>query len=64
MILFRVFHSPADDTTLIISLGIITRPFYLLAIEAAVALIVIQALVTHRLRGIAFPLRSPRMQRE
>jgi hypothetical protein len=40
MILFRVFHSPAGDTRLIISLGIITRPFYLLAIEAAVALIV------------------------
>lgn len=59
MILFRVVHSPAGATTLIISLGIITRPAYLLAIEAAVALIVVEALVTYRLRGIPYPLWSP-----
>ena len=59
MILFRVVHSPAGATTLIISLGLITDPLYLLAIGAAVALIVIQALVTHRLRGIPYPLWSP-----
>jgi hypothetical protein len=34
-----------------------------MAIEAAVALIVIQALVTHRLRGAAYPLWSPPMER-
>jgi len=61
MLLFRVVHSPAGATTLIISLGIITAPLYLLAIEAAVALIVIQAIVTHRLRGIPYPFWSPRM---
>src|ERR1051326_179824 len=60
MLVFRVAHSPARATTLIISLGIITHPLYLLAIEAAVALIVIQALVTHRLRGIQYPLWAPR----
>jgi CBS-domain-containing membrane protein len=60
MILFGVVHSPAGATTLIISLGIITQPLYLLAIEAAVALIVIQAFVIHRMRGVAFPLWSPR----
>jgi CBS domain-containing membrane protein len=63
MILFGVVHSPAGATTLIISLGIITRPLHLMAIEAAVALIVIQALVTHRLRGIPLPLWSPRTER-
>jgi CBS domain-containing membrane protein len=63
MILFGVVHSPAGATTLIISLGIITRPLYLVAIEAAVALIVVQALVTHRLRGVAFPLWSSPTER-
>lgn len=62
MILLDVVHSPAGATTLIISLGIITHPMHLLAIEAAVALIVIQAFVTHRLRGIAYPLWSPRTE--
>jgi CBS-domain-containing membrane protein len=57
MILLDVVHSPAGATTLIISLGIITHPLHLLAIEAAVALIVIQALVTQRLRGVSYPLR-------
>jgi CBS domain-containing membrane protein len=61
MIFFRVVHSPAGATTLIISLGIITHPLYLVAIEAAVALIVIQALVTYRLRGVPYPLWSPRV---
>jgi CBS-domain-containing membrane protein len=60
MILFGVVHSPAGATTLIISLGIITHPLHLLAIEAAVALIVIQALITQRLRGVPYPLWSPR----
>jgi CBS domain-containing membrane protein len=62
MILFGVVHSPAGATTLIISLGIITRPMHVLAIEAAVTMIVIQAIVTHRLRGVTFPLWSPRTE--
>ena len=62
MIVFDVVHSPAGATTLIISLGIITRPWHLLGMEAAIALIVIQALGTHRLRGVAFPLWSPRTE--
>jgi CBS-domain-containing membrane protein len=60
MILFDVVHSPAGATTLIISLGIITHPVQLLGMEAAVALIVVLAIVIHRLRGIAYPLWSPR----
>jgi len=60
MILFDVVHSPSGATTLIISLGIMTRPAHLLGIEAAIALIVVQAVVTYRLRGVAFPIWSPR----
>jgi CBS domain-containing membrane protein len=63
MILFGVVHSPAGSTTLIISLGIITRPIYLLGIEAAVAVIVLYAIIVHRLRGVAFPLWSARPER-
>jgi CBS-domain-containing membrane protein len=60
MILFDVVHSPAGATTLIVSLGIITQPVNLLGMEAAVVLIALLAIVSHRLRGIAYPLWSPR----
>ncbi|MGN6591978.1 MAG: HPP family protein, partial [Terriglobales bacterium] len=36
MILLKAAHPPAGATTLIISLGIVTKPFYLLVIEIAV----------------------------
>jgi CBS domain-containing membrane protein len=63
MILFGVVHFPAGAATLIVSLGIITDPLHLLAIEAAVALIVVQAIVVHRWRGIAYPLWCPRQEK-
>ncbi len=59
MILLGVVHSPAGATTLIISLGIITHPLDLLIIEIAVALLILQAWVIHRLRGIPYPLWAP-----
>ena len=37
MILLKAAHPPAGATTLIISLGIVTKPFHLLVIEVAVA---------------------------
>jgi len=40
MILLKAAHPPAGDTTLIVSLGVVTKPFYLLIIEIAVALLV------------------------
>lgn len=58
MILFRVVHPPAGATTLIISLGFITAPLHLLAIEVAVALMILQAIVVNRLAGIEYPLWS------
>jgi CBS domain-containing membrane protein len=56
MVLLEVAHAPAGATTLIISLGIITRPFHLLAIEIAVALLCIQAIFFNRLVGLNYPI--------
>jgi CBS domain-containing membrane protein len=60
MILFRASHPPAGATTLIVSLGIITRPAYLAVIEAAVLLIILQAYGIHRLAGLPYPLWARR----
>jgi CBS-domain-containing membrane protein len=56
MILARSAHPPAGATTLIIGLGIVTRPFHLLVIEIAVAILTLQAIVINRLAGIDYPL--------
>jgi CBS-domain-containing membrane protein len=55
MVWFRCPHPPAGATTLIISLGIVTRPIYLLEIEVAVALLILQAFVINRLAGLDYP---------
>src|SRR5689334_15290628 len=49
MILLKAAHPPAGATTLIISLGIVTRPSYLVVIEVAVALMALQAIGINRL---------------
>jgi CBS domain-containing membrane protein len=56
MILLKATHPPAGATTLIISLGIVTRPFHLLVIEVAVAVLTLQAIAINRLAGIDYPL--------
>ena len=56
MVLLNVWHPPAGATTLIIALGFITRPFHLLVVEAAVAILVLQALIINRLAGINYPV--------
>jgi CBS-domain-containing membrane protein len=63
MILLKATHPPAGATTLIISLGIVTRPFHLLVIEIAVALLTVQAIVINRLAGIEYPLWAAREER-
>lgn len=60
MILFHASHPPAGATTLIVSLGIITKPVYLVVIEVAVALLTAQAFCINRLSGVPYPLWSPR----
>jgi CBS domain-containing membrane protein len=55
MVLLAVSHPPAGATTLIISLGIISKPRELAIIEVAVFLLVAQALVINRLAGLRYP---------
>ncbi len=64
MILAKAAHPPAGATTLIISLGIVTQPVYLLLIEAAVALLTVQAIVLNRLAGIDYPIWAKRSKTE
>jgi CBS domain-containing membrane protein len=58
MVLLDVSHPPAGATTLIVSLGIISKPRELVIIEVAVFLLVAQALVINRLAGLPYPLWS------
>jgi CBS-domain-containing membrane protein len=61
MMLLDAPHPPAGATTLILSLGIVTRPFHLAVIEVAVALLVLQAIAINRLAGTPYPLwRHPK----
>jgi CBS domain-containing membrane protein len=60
MILLKAAHPPAGATTLIISLGIVTAPLYLVVIELAVILLAVQALAINRLAGLSYPLWAPR----
>jgi CBS-domain-containing membrane protein len=62
MILLKCAHPPAGATTLIIALGIVTRPFYLVIIEVAVAILVLQAIVINRFAGLDYPLWARRAE--
>jgi CBS-domain-containing membrane protein len=59
MVLFKSPHPPAGATTLIISLGLITKPLFLLVLMLAVLLLTLQALGINRLAGIPYPLWGP-----
>jgi len=61
MILLKAAHPPAGATTLIISLGIVTKPTYLLLIEVAVVILTIQAFAINRLAGLDYPLWARRV---
>src|SRR5579872_482027 len=56
IVLLDVSHPPAGATTLIVSLGIISKPRELVIIEIAVFLLVAQALLINRLAGLRYPL--------
>jgi CBS domain-containing membrane protein len=64
MVLLDVSHPPAGATTLIVSLGIISKPRELVIIEVAVFLLVAQALAINRLAGLRYPFWSPLPQPE
>ena len=55
MVLLDVSHPPAGATTLIVSLGIISKPLELVIIEVAVFLLVAQGLAINRLAGLPYP---------
>ncbi|GHO87962.1 HPP family protein [Dictyobacter formicarum] len=59
MVLFKSPHPPAGATTLIISLGILTKPPQLILLMIAVGLLTLQAIAINRLAGIPYPLWNP-----
>ncbi len=63
MILLRCPHPPAGATTLIVSLGIVTRPAYLVEIELAVGLLTLQAIASNRAAGLDYPWWTDRPKR-
>lgn len=64
MVLAKSPHPPAGATTLIISLGILTKPWQLVLLLGAVILLTLQAFTINRLAGIPYPLWSPAHQPE
>ncbi len=60
MILLKAAHPPAGATTLIVALGIVSRPFYLVLIEVAVVVLTLQAIAINRLAGLDYPLWARR----
>ena len=56
MVLLHVNHPPAGATTMIVSLGILAKPEYLVIIEIAVVLLAAQAFVINRLAGLQYPI--------
>jgi CBS domain-containing membrane protein len=58
MVLARAPHPPAGATTLIVSLGILTKPWHLGLLMIAVVLLTVQAFTINRLAGIPYPLWS------
>ncbi len=64
MVLFKSPHPPAGATTLIISLGLLTKPWQLLVLLIAVALLTLQGLAINRLAGIPYPLWNPVKEQE
>ncbi|MGI9058347.1 MAG: HPP family protein [Ktedonobacteraceae bacterium] len=59
MVLLKSPHPPAGATTLIISLGILTKPWQLILLMGAVVLLTVQAFAINRLAGIPYPLWNP-----
>lgn len=59
MVLFNVAHPPAGATTLIVSLGVITKLKQFPVILLGVVLLTLQAFVILRLAGMAYPYWSP-----
>ena len=59
MVILKSPHPPAGATTLIVSLGILVKPWQLLLLMIAVIILTLQAIIINRLAGIPYPLWSP-----
>lgn len=59
MVLCKSPHPPAGATTLIISLGLLTKPWQLILLMVAVILLTVQAFAINRLAGIPYPVWNP-----
>jgi CBS domain-containing membrane protein len=59
MVLCKAPHPPAGATTLIVSLGLLTKPWQLFLLMVAVVLLTLQAIAINRLAGIPYPLWNP-----
>lgn len=59
MVLLRAPHPPAGATTLIVSLGLLTRPWQLALLLGAVVVLTGQAVIINRLAGLPYPLWGP-----
>lgn len=55
MVWLSVSHPPAGATTLIVALGILSKPQYLVVIEVAVILLTMQAWLLNHLAGLPYP---------
>ena len=64
MVLFKSPHPPAGAPTLIISLGILTKPWQLVLLLIAVVLLTAQAFAINRLAGIPYPIWNPIKEKE
>jgi CBS-domain-containing membrane protein len=56
MVVLSISHPPAGATTLIVALGILFEPRFLIMIEAAVVLLTAQAWVINHLAGLPYPV--------
>lgn len=61
MIVLGVEHPPAGATTVVVALGMLKTPGELAALQAGALLIVALAFVTHRARGVRYPVWGPRL---
>lgn len=55
LVLLKSAHPPAGATTLIVSLGLVTKLSYFVVLEIAVAILVLQGIVINRAAGLDYP---------
>lgn len=56
----KCVHPPAGATTLVVSLGMLQTPIEMSALLAGALVVAGTALICHRLRGVPYPVWSPR----